>query len=194
MRNLKSLTIVAAGAAAILSVAAVSASATSGGHHHQHSAPLRVIVNTPLPGARAGAGGTFTVDVALAARNRRGNDLLAGYQPGFIDPHTPAFHPGANANAPGLVVLLSTTPTVRGTPLQGPNTNLAGVFQINEISKLHGLKRTLNSWIVGSPGFFGRGQRATLTVFAVRGTAPDVVTGDEHPVSDVVTEQFTIAS
>jgi hypothetical protein len=192
MRNLKPF-VIAAGAAAILSVAAVSASATSG-HHHHRGAPLRAIVHTPLRGASAGAGGTFSVDVTLAARNARGNDLLAGYRPGFIDPNSPQFHPGANANAPGLVVLLSTTPKIAGTPLQGPNTNLAGVFQINEISRLHGLRRTENAWIVGVPGFFGRNQRATLTVYAVRGSAPAVVSGAERPASNVVRETFTIAN
>ena len=59
--------------------------------------------------------------------------LLSRYKPAFIDPNSAAFHPGANAAAPGLVVLLSTTPTIAGTPLHGANTNLAGVFQINDV-------------------------------------------------------------
>jgi hypothetical protein len=98
--------------------------------------------------------------------------LLAAYQTGFVDPNSPAFHPGPDAFAPGLVVLLSTTPTIAGTPLQGPNTNLAGV-----------------------PGFFGRGgTEATLTVFVVNGIAPAVVNGSEKPISNVETERFTIAN
>ena len=35
--------------------------------------------------------------------------------------------------------------------------------------------------------------KAKLTVYAVRGTAPAVVTGDEHPISNVVHETFRIA-
>jgi hypothetical protein len=77
-----------------------------------------------------------------------------------------------NRAAAGLVVLLSTTPTIAGTPLQGANTNLAGVFQINDVTRVKGLKRTFNSWIVTVPGFFGKGEQATLTVYAVNGTAP----------------------
>ena len=41
------------------------------------------------------------------------NSLLSGYTAAFNDPSKPTFHPGPNAAAPGLVVLLSTTPTVR---------------------------------------------------------------------------------
>jgi hypothetical protein len=92
------------------------------------------------------------------------------------------------------VVLLSSTPTIANTPLHGPNTNLAGVFQINDVARLNGLKRTFNSWIVSSPGFFGRDADVTLTVYAVNGTAPAVVTGNEKPISNVVRENFTIAN
>jgi hypothetical protein len=41
-------------------------------------------------------------------------------------------------------VLLSTTPTIAGTPLHGPNTNLAGVFQINDVAKVRGRMRAFN--------------------------------------------------
>jgi hypothetical protein len=46
---------------------------------------------------------------------------------------------------------------------------------------------------VTSPGFFGKNVRATLTAYAVSGTAPAVVTGSEKPISNVVRESFTIA-
>jgi hypothetical protein len=118
---------------------------------------------------------------------------LAGYTSAFNDPTKPTFHPGPDAAAPGLVVLLSTTPTIAGTPLQGPNTNLAGVFQINDITKTSGRIRTFNSWIVSVPGFFGKATTATLTVYAVNGTAPALITGNEKPISNVVRENFTIA-
>ena len=90
-------------------------------------------------------------------------------------------------------MLLSTTPTIAGTPLHGANTNLAGVFQINDVASVSGLRRTFHSWIVTSPGFFGKNVRATLTAYAVSGTAPAVVTGSEKPISNVVRESFAIA-
>jgi predicted lipoprotein with Yx(FWY)xxD motif len=157
------------------------------------AAPLNASVISPRPGDRAGVGGTFSVDVSLEAVSPSGNRLLSGYTAAFNDPSKPAFHPGPNAAAPGLVVLLSTTPTIADTPLQGPNTNLAGVFQVNDVSRAYGLKRTFNSWIVTVPGFFGKAKRATLTVFAVSGTAPALLTGNEQPISNVVRENFTIA-
>ncbi|HJZ61685.1 MAG TPA: hypothetical protein VKD47_05925 [Miltoncostaeaceae bacterium] len=155
--------------------------------------PLKATVVSPRQGDSAGVAGTFTVDLTLEARKPGANGLLAGYTAAFNDPNAPTFHPGPNAAAPGLVVLLSTTPTVANTPLQGPNTNLAGVFQINDIAKLQGRKRTFNSWIVAVPGFFGKATQATLTVYAVAGTAPAVVTGSEQPISNVVRETFNIA-
>jgi predicted lipoprotein with Yx(FWY)xxD motif len=158
-----------------------------------YGAPLKASVISPAPGAGAGVRGTFSVDVSLQARTRSANSLLSGYKAAFNDPNKPTFHPGPNAAAPGLVVLLSTTPTIAGTPLQGQNTNLAGVFQVNDVTRLNGLKRSFNSWIVTVPGFFGKGVRANLTVYAVNGTAPALVTGDEEPISNIVRESFTIA-
>jgi predicted lipoprotein with Yx(FWY)xxD motif len=158
------------------------------------AAPLQASVISPRAGDRAGVGGTFSVDLSLQARTADANSLLSGYTSAFNDPNAPSFHPGPDAAAPGLVVLLSSTPTIANTPLQGPNTNLAGVFQINDVSKLNGLKRTFNSWIVSVPGFFGKGVQANLTVFAVRGTAPALITGNEKPISNVVHESFTIAN
>jgi predicted lipoprotein with Yx(FWY)xxD motif len=157
------------------------------------SSPLKASVISPGPGDSAGVGGTFSVELSLQARTPNANNLLSGYKAAFNDPHAPSFHPGPNAAAPGLVVLLSTTPTIAGTPLRGPNTNLAGVFQINDVSKVRGLMRTFNSWIVTVPGFFGKAAQANLTVFAVQGTAPAVVHGNEKPISNVVRETFTIA-
>jgi hypothetical protein len=88
-------------------------------------------------------------------------------------------------------VLLSTTP-MAGTPLHGPNTNL-GVFQINDVAKVRGRMRAFKGWIVTVPGFLGQAKRAVLTVYAVNGTAPAIVTGNEKPISNVVRESFTIA-
>jgi hypothetical protein len=89
--------------------------------------------------------------------------------------------------------MLSSTPTVAGTPLQGPKTNLAGVFELNTVAKAHGLMQTWNAWQVTSPGFFGTG-RATLTAYAVRGTAPALITTPgANAISNVARVPFTIA-
>ena len=172
---------------------AVRKRSMSATYSYRAARPLKASIISPAPGAKSGVGGTFSVDVSLQARTRRANSLLSGYTAAFNDPNAPSFHPGPDAAAPGLVVLLSTTPTLAGTPLQGPNTNLAGVFQINDVSKVRGLKSTFNSWIVSVPGFFGKGIQAQLTVYAVNGTAPALITGDERPISNVVRERFTIA-
>ena len=83
--------------------------------------------------------------------------------------------------------------TKAGTPLQGANTNLAGVFELNTVAKSHGLMQTWNDWQVTSPGFFGTG-RVTLTAYAVAGTAPALI---DHPgqgaISNIVRLPFTIA-
>jgi predicted lipoprotein with Yx(FWY)xxD motif len=158
-----------------------------------NTAPLKLSVLSPQAGDSAGSGGTFTVDLSLQARNAQANALLSGYKSAFVDPNSAAFHPGASAVAPGLVVLLSTTPSIAGTPLVGAKTNLAGVFQINDVARLSGLRHTFHSWIVTSPGFFGKNVRATLTAYAVSGAAPAAVTGNEKPISNVVRESFTIA-
>ena len=155
--------------------------------------PLQASVISPRPGDSAGSGGTFSVGLSLQARTAQSNGLLNRYKAAFNDPSKPSFHPGPNAAAPGLVVLLSTTPTIAGTPLQGANTNLAGVFQVNDVARVGGVKRTFNSWIVTAPGFFGRAKQATLTVYAVNGTAPALINGSEEPISNVVRENFTIA-
>jgi hypothetical protein len=63
------------------------------------------------------------------------------------------------------------------------------------VVKSHGLTRTSNDWQVTSPGFFGMNTPATLTVYAVRGEAPDVIpAGGLRPISNVVHETFQIGS
>jgi hypothetical protein len=61
------------------------------------------------------------------------------------------------------------------------------------VAQLKGLTRTFNSWIVTVPGFFGKGMQGTLTAYAVGGTAPALITGNEKPISNVVRATFTIA-
>jgi hypothetical protein len=92
--------------------------------------------------------------------------------------------------APGLVVLLSTTPQAVG----GPDANLAGLFQLTDVARSHGLAQVFADWEVGQPGVFGTGNRVTLTAYLVRGTAPSIVTGSERPISNVVKETFMIGS
>ena len=110
-----------------------AAFARTGKHHRHHkSPPVKVTVFSPGAGDHSGTGGAgFIVDLAVDATGARGNSILSsanGYHPFFNDPSSTTFHPGPDPGAPGLVVLLSTTPDKPGTPLQGPDTNLAGLF------------------------------------------------------------------
>ena len=159
--------------AATVAPAAAAGRATADGR----AKPVKLSVLSPHRGDRAGQDGAgFVVDLALVARNDRANTLLsteAGYKPLFNNPTAPTFHTGANEAAPGLVVMLSTTPNLPGTQFQGPRTNLAGLFQLNGVTAQHGLTEIRNAWHVGRAGF-GAG-RATLTAYAVVGKAPTVV-------------------
>ncbi len=171
-------------------------------HHKKHSSsagsrPVTAVVTTPGGGDVVAS--QFNVDVSLQAKNALGNTLLSGYKNQFIDPtgpdgkENPEFHPGASSAAPGLVVTLSTTPNKPGTPLVGPSTNLAGVFQENSVSRSHGRLQTWNDWEISAPGFFGENTKAVLTVYAVAGKAPDAVpVGGLTPISNVVRETFQI--
>jgi hypothetical protein len=177
--------------AAIAVPSIASATATSNGHT---TAPVHVTVLTPSQGGNAGAGGVFNVDVSLEANGQRPNAALTaadGYQPFLNLPGSPTFGPGRpDPGAPGLVVLLSTTPAAAG----GPNANLAGVFQLNAVEQVHQLNTTFNDWQVGLAGFFGTDVDATLTVFVVDGTAPGIVDmASVHPISNVETVHFHIA-
>ena len=181
------------GTLALAFAAATPALASGGeqaiaGHHHRPAVTLVVI--TPSPHDVAGAGGVFNVDLALLARNGTGNRELSaanGYKPGIST--TPAIaHP--DPFAPGLVVLLSTTPKAAG----GPDANLAGVFQLTDVATSHGLAQVFADWEVGKPGAFGTGNTTTLTAYLVKGTAPGIVTGSEKPISNVVRVTFTIGN
>jgi hypothetical protein len=153
-----------------------------------------VTVFSPGDGDHSGAGGAgFIVDLAVDATGARGNSILSeanGYHPFFNDPSSTTFHPGPDPGAPGLVVLLSTTPDSPGTPFQGPDTNLAGLLQLNGVADVGGLAEAWNTWLVGKP-LFGTG-RSTLTAYVVNGTAPAVVSNTK-PISNVVVVPFTIA-
>jgi hypothetical protein len=174
--------------------AAVAAPAAHKAHHH-HQAPITLTVFSPGAGDDSGvAGANFVVDLSLDASKSEFNPLLseaAGYKPFFNDPASPTFHPGADPGAPGLVVLLSTTPDTVGTALQGPNTNLAGLFQINGVATVGGNAETWNTWQVGKP-LFGTGP-TVLTAYVVEGTAPAVLPEyGVKKISNVVHVPFTI--
>lgn len=160
--------------------------------------PIELSVFSPGTNDVAGKDGSgFVIDLALTAHNRATNGFLspaAGYKPLFNNPTSPSFQPGANGGAPGLVVLLSTTPDMPGTPFHGPNTNLAGLFQINGVGSVRGgLTQTWNTWQVGKAGF-GSGP-SVLTAYVVRGTAPTVVpTSGLDVISNTVKVPFTITA
>ena len=182
-----------AAAGALLAAGATTALAAPAGYTQHHRSPaIRLVVTNPRPGDIAGTRGDFTVDIIARALNATGNRQLSaanGYRPGLNLPPASTFGPGKpDPNAPGLVVTLSTTPRAAG----GPNANLAGVFQLNSVSRHQGLTRVINDWEVGVPGFFGKGKQATLTAYLVKGTAPGIVTGHQTPISNVIHESFTI--
>ena len=157
-----------------------------------YSPAIKLVITNPKPGDIAGTRGDFTVDLKATALNATGNQQLSaanGYRPGLNLPPAATFGPGMpDPDAPGLVVTLSTTPQAAG----GPNANLAGVFQLNAVSRHQGFTGVINDWEVGVPGFFGTNKQATLTVYLVKGAAPGIVTGHEQPISNVVHEKFTI--
>ena len=161
-------------------------------------APVKLSVFSPTAKDVAGKDGAgFVVDLSLTARNTAANRALspeAGYQPFFNNPNAPTFVPGPNGGAPGLVVLLSTTPTTPGTPFQGPNTNLAGLFQINGVGTVKGgLTQTWNTWQIGRAGF-GSGP-SMLTAYVVKGTAPALIPdAGLELISNRVTVPFTISA
>jgi predicted lipoprotein with Yx(FWY)xxD motif len=183
---------------ALIALAGASPAAAKTSAYKTAPPPVKLSVFSPGVGDTAGTDGAgFVVDLSVTARNHAANSLLApeaGYKPFFNNPTSPTFKPGPNGGAPGLVVLLSTTPNTAGTPFQGPNTNLAGLFQANGVGTVKGgLAQTWNTWQIGKAGF-GSGP-STLTVFLVKGTAPVVVpdTGLER-ISNTVKVPFTIST
>ncbi len=195
-RALRLIGIAAAAATISATGLTTAASARTGQHHRRHpkTPPVQVTVFSPGVGDHSGTGGAgFIVDLAVDATGPQGNSILSaanGYQPFFNDPSSTTFHPGPDPGAPGLVVLLSTTPDVPGTALQGPDTNLAGLFQLNGVANVGGLAETWNTWQVGK-ALFGTGP-STLTAYLVSGTAPAVASSTK-PISNVVVVPFTIA-
>jgi hypothetical protein len=185
-------TLMATGAAALaLGFATPAFASTAAPARAQSSGPsVALVAVTPGQGGIAGSGGVFNVDLAALARNAAGNRELSaanGYKPGIANPAPGVGHP--DPFAPGLVLLLSTTPAALG----GPHANVMGVFQLTDVAKAHNLNQVIADWEVGKPGAFGGpGTKVTLTAFVVNGTAPGIVSGTVHPISNVVRETFEI--
>jgi hypothetical protein len=189
------ITLTGTAALALAAATPALASSSAPSHYkagHSHHPAILLVAVTPHPHDVAGAGGVFNVDLAAVALNATGNSELSaanGYKPGILPTPPPGIgHP--DPFAPGLVVLLSTTPAAAG----GPNANLAGVFQLTDVASSHGHAQVFADWQVGKPGAFGEGTKTTLTAFLVAGTAPGIVTGSVTPISSVVHETFTIGS
>jgi hypothetical protein len=194
LRTKRGIALIGTAVLALGLTAATPALASDGNSPHHQARPdtsysIDFIVVTPSPGDTAGRGGVFNVDVAAVALNGTGNGWLSaahGYKPG-INAHPAIGHP--DSSAPGLVVLLSSTPKKLG----GPDANLAGVFQLTDVAKSKaGWDEVLADWEVGKPGAFGKGNKVTLIAYLVKGTAPGVVTAFDHPISNIVRETFWI--
>jgi hypothetical protein len=178
-------------ATATLTLAAATPALASPSASKAPAPAVALIVITPQPGDVAGAGGVFNIDLALVGRNAKGNSELSaanGYKPGLNITGPTVGIGKPDPFAPGLVVLLSTTPAAAG----GPNANLAGVFQLTDVAKSHGLQEVFADWEVGKPGAFGKNVETTMTAYLVKGTAPGKVTSSAKPISNVVKETFTI--
>ncbi|GAC1394462.1 MAG: hypothetical protein NVS4B11_29570 [Ktedonobacteraceae bacterium] len=164
--------------------------------------PVVVTVFSPGKGDKAGiAGAGNVIDLALDAATPADNTFLSaanGYKPFFNVPGSATFHPGFDPGAPGLVVLLSTTKTIPGTPFQGPGTNLAGLFQINGVASVNAgtTAEVWSTWQIGKP-IAGVGVHTMLTVFVVSGTAPTIIHGEPEDqsglISNIVQVPFTLA-
>jgi hypothetical protein len=186
-------TLTATGAAALaLGIATPAFASTAAPARTQSTTrpSVELVAVTPSPGGTAGSGGVFNVDLTATARNAAGNKELSaanGYKPGIANPVPGVGH--ADPFAPGFVLLLSTTPPALG----GPHANVMGVFQLTDVAKAHNLNQVIADWEVAKPDAFGApGTKVALTAFVVSGTAPGIVSGTVHPISNVVRETFVI--
>lgn len=150
----------------------------------------------PLSGDVVGVNGSgWILDLLFDANAIAANVLISGqsgYRSGFVNQSSPNFKPGTNSLLPGLVVLMNTT--VNTGAFKGPGTNLAGLFQINNL-------RTVNcdtiieiwaEWLVGKP-IAGHGP-SQIRAFLVNGTAPALVNDIPNLVNhlDVISDIATV--
>ena len=169
-----------------------------------NSSAVRAIIFSPEPDLLVGVNGAlWAIDTLGAATAPQFNPLLsagAGYVPLFDNgTNTAIFRPGFNVAAPGLVILLNTTQVVAGSLIQGPTTNLAGLFQMVGILQSEssgGVNVVWPTWLVGA-AVFGAG-RSRLSVFYLNTTAPQHFTGDPAAavglISNVATVDFFITA
>ena len=164
---------------------------------------LSVDITFPNANVTQGAAGIgWLIDINLSALTASANALLTppafipGFRNGAGTPFNAIHSPGVNPDAPGLVVLLSTTSDNNST-LLGPNTNLAGLFEVNAPAvSAAGLNEFRLVWWIGATAF-GEGVQTTLTVFVVSGTAPAFLTTtpEDTPnlISNIATTDFNIS-
>ncbi len=156
--------------------------------------PLIVTLIAPAAGEIDGIKGfDYIVDVTIQASRESVNHIIP-FKPLFQDSSSSTFGAGPNAAFPGLVVLQNTT--AKKGPLMGPNTNLAGLFQLNGVAKTQGLNQYNPFWLAGAPAF-GIGP-SELVVYYVEGTAPKTATltpsAADGLLSNIVSAPFTISN
>ena len=166
-------------------------------------AQLSVGITFPSAAVTQGVAGIgWLIDINLSALTASANPLLAApaFVPAFRNgagtPFSSIHSPGVNPDAPGLVVLLSSSPNNSAT-LFGPSTNLAGLFEVNAPAvSAAGLSEFRLVWYIGATAF-GVGINSTLTVFVVSGTAPALLLSapDSLPgrISNIATTNFSIS-
>lgn len=177
--------------------AAASASAGASGQ----AVDLKVVV--PEPNAKAGLDGVgWSIDVVAKGKSGALEQVRPQLQSSTTAGRNPAF--------PGLVIMLSTTPTSNG--MQGPKQNLAKLFQLISLPDTTGqtgvsitsatsspsapaaarATDTLTAeatWLIMQPNF-GTGTDVELTAFIVEGDAPDVI-GDTSSLK-IVSNQVNV--
>ncbi len=155
---------------------------------------VSITVNAPGAGDVDGVKGfNYIVDLTINVLSTKSNGLIP-YKPLYQDASSSTFKPGPNPVFPGLVVLQNTT--AKKGALEGPGTNLAGLFQLNGVASTNGLHEYNSYWNAGA-ALFGIGA-SQLVVYYVKGQAgktasfaPQVSDG---LVSNVVNVPFTISN
>lgn len=128
----------------------------------------------PTEGQTVGIGGAGSIlDLLFDATSAVSNTLISSdamYNSGFVNQSSPFFHAGPDSLLPGLVVLLNTTSAQ--SPLKGPGTNLAGLFQVNNLRNVNcdTITEIWAAWPVGKP-IAGHGP-SQVNALLVNGTAP----------------------
>lgn len=184
--------------------AAVAIAATSyAGHASAHSSPNTAPANHPVqvevfaPGAHdnagaAGAGWFVDMEIdfhsaTLAQAGFSGLQLTGPAAHNNVAPFPGTFSTGQDDRLPGLVVLTSTTNSVR-PGFSGPGTNLANLFNLTGITNRNPRETELwDTWIVGAD-IAGQNVDSTLTVAVVDdlnhdgiyNDAPNVVPDANH--------------